>query len=544
MLICFAAHGQASIHNAFGTAMGSKNGMYDNARSAAQSGLVTRVASVLGVPSTFTGILTWMQDNVIPILSASESQEMRLMVEANSRLTISVTNNDLRLMLAEIWRLRQSSLPFYVEGNLSDVNVSGEIEYDNMAFPFKINKVDELQAQLNVDSDFLALRTYQAAPCSKAEFCSDPIIFDSDSCSISEAQKQKLFSKRSYIDQLMAQNDRCVLIYIYSYTDLDRVDLETTRMDVVKRYLGRLDKNPFIQLRDTSADGNCRVQFDFLTASPSSVQDNEFLGCSLDVDMAEQWLDGQLDSSSRTQDMDSYFTALLRKAASVKKYIQGHPNDLIIIEGYSGTEGTPLENLNRGIDRAQCIRELLINVGVTRNNLIPFSYGEWGLPANTTASNKYVRFTIMPEASMGDQYKQPPYSADIYFKQNSIEPTEEGWRALLRIAVSGALGLNLASEFIDVAPEGRAFNNQISISGYVSADEEEMLDTGNRYNSLDYNRSQCVDAVVNRAYNYHILGYISCIYSGKGIDGGNDGAPGLQRRCAIDGVYTQRADAF
>jgi hypothetical protein len=37
--------------------MGSKNGMYDNARSAAQSGLVARAAVAVGASTTFTSIL-------------------------------------------------------------------------------------------------------------------------------------------------------------------------------------------------------------------------------------------------------------------------------------------------------------------------------------------------------------------------------------------------------------------------------------------------------------------------------------------------------
>jgi hypothetical protein len=57
MLICFAAHGQASIHNAFGTVMGSKNGMYDNARACCQSGLTARTAVAVGANTTFTSIL-------------------------------------------------------------------------------------------------------------------------------------------------------------------------------------------------------------------------------------------------------------------------------------------------------------------------------------------------------------------------------------------------------------------------------------------------------------------------------------------------------
>ncbi|MDR1366152.1 MAG: hypothetical protein LBJ03_03690 [Holosporales bacterium] len=42
-----------SLHNAFGAVMENKNGIYDNARSAAQSGAVVQVSTALETSSTY-----------------------------------------------------------------------------------------------------------------------------------------------------------------------------------------------------------------------------------------------------------------------------------------------------------------------------------------------------------------------------------------------------------------------------------------------------------------------------------------------------------
>ncbi|MDR1032142.1 MAG: hypothetical protein LBL30_03435, partial [Holosporales bacterium] len=58
--LCFAGQA-ASVYNAFGTNMGDQNGLNDNARRAAQSGIVLQLGADLGTPSTFTDILGQIQ---------------------------------------------------------------------------------------------------------------------------------------------------------------------------------------------------------------------------------------------------------------------------------------------------------------------------------------------------------------------------------------------------------------------------------------------------------------------------------------------------
>jgi outer membrane protein OmpA-like peptidoglycan-associated protein len=491
-----------------------------------------------------------MQDNIIPASSVPESQDVRLFANED-KSTISVTDNDLSLILAELGRLKRSPLPLYIYIEMNEYT-SGELAarslvkmYEREA-SFEIKKVDE-SLELSSANDISAVfRAYQVAPCSEAEFRSDHIFFDSGSSSIRGDQRLKLFSKRSYIGQLMAQNDRCVLIYVSGYMDssdlsIDEIDFGRRRASNVISHLG-LDENSSILLWDeeagASADGNRRVECSFLAASPSSVQGDEFAISPLNIDMVEEWL-GQQSLSQRTLDMDEYFTALLRRAASIKKHIQNHPNDMIIINGY-GTGGDSLSNLSTGVYRASAAMEWLVSIGVKQNHLTAFSYGQWDLLTDAATFDRYIRFVVMPEASIDDQYKQPPYFEDIYFKENSIEPTDEGWQALLRIAICGALGLSLTNEFIAAAPDEQTFDNSIYITGYVSADEGAMLN-GNRYNSLDYNRACCVESLIGMAFSfgYNFGGsYVYLSNSSGGVDGENDGSdPAPHRKCTISGVY-------
>ena len=109
--------------------------------------------------------------------------------------------------------------------------------------------------------------------------------------------------------------------------------------------------------------------------------------------------------------------------------------------------------------------------------LIPFSYGEWNLPTYTEdkvsePANRCVLFRIIPQAEVA-QYTQPPYLRDIYFKENSIEPTEEGWQNLLHVVVCSNLGL--VSYFETYICRGHEDENEEAINA-----------------SLDDQRAECV----------------------------------------------------